>query len=88
MEIRLKSVEVPAFSDKKFQVLDMEEWELENVYDIERDVIKKLKKEDVKNSKFGSNNDKKYEIEHMYVDLRAWCLSEKLKKIREIPDKD
>jgi hypothetical protein len=27
--------------------------------------------------------DKKYEIEHMYIDFRSWSLSEKLRKLRD-----
>ena len=81
MEVHLKSVEVPAFSESKFWSTYMKEDELENVYDIERDVIKKIKKTKGKEKA----SAKTYEIDYMYIDLRPWSLSEKIKKIRNMP---
>ena len=47
--------------------------------------MKKLDDNDNENSDEKDKYDKKYEIEHMFIDLRAWCLSEKLQKMRLVP---
>lgn len=76
MEQQLKSVEVPSFSSERNQEIKIDVGQIVDI-DIEKAVIKRIKHEYEEDEK-QIKNQKRYEIEHMYIDLRTWTLSEKL----------